>query len=88
MTSASIKWAKEHLDSFNALLARQLSSVQRGTGVWNKCMDIVHEHAAMLMEVGVDFQDFIGKGLENDQSPSRKQSGSSAEMLVAAQGAE
>ncbi|GAD97740.1 exocyst complex component Exo84, putative [Paecilomyces variotii No. 5] len=88
MTSASIRWAKEHLDSFNALLARQLSSVQRGTGVWNKCMDIVHEHAAMLMEVGVDFQDFVGKGLENDQSPSRKQSGSSAEMLVAAQGAE
>ncbi|KAJ9215696.1 hypothetical protein DTO166G4_2802 [Paecilomyces variotii] len=88
MTSASIKWAKEHLDSFNALLARQLSSVLRGTGVWNKCMEIVHEHAAMLTEVGVDFQDFVGKGLENDQSPSRKQSGSSAEMLAAAQGAE
>ncbi|KAJ9298318.1 hypothetical protein DTO271G3_3923 [Paecilomyces variotii] len=88
MTSASIKWAKEHLDNFNALLARQLSSVLRGTGVWNKCMEIVHEHAAMLTEVGVDFQDFVGKGLENDQSPSRKQSGSSADMLAAAQGAE
>lgn len=88
MTSAAIKWAKEHLDNFNALLARQLSSVQRTTGVWSKCMDIVHEHAAMLTEVGVDFQDFVGKGLENDQSPSRKHSASSAEMLAAAQGAE
>jgi hypothetical protein len=64
MTSACIKWAKEHLDGFNAVLVRQLSSVQRGTSVWEKCMDIVDEHAGMLTEVGVDFKDLIGKGLE------------------------
>lgn len=64
MTSACIKWAKEHLDEFNATLVRQLSSVQRGTTVWKKCMDIVDEHANMLTEVGVDFKDLIGKGLE------------------------
>ncbi|KKA18315.1 Exocyst complex component Exo84 [Rasamsonia emersonii CBS 393.64] len=64
MTSACIKWAKEHLDEFNATLVRQLSSVQRGTSVWQKCMDIVDEHANMLTEVGVDFKDLIGKGLD------------------------
>lgn len=66
LTSACVKWAKEHIDDFNAILYRQLSSVQRGTSVWTKCMDIVDEHAAMLTEVGVDFRDFIGKGLRDD----------------------
>lgn len=66
MSSACIKWAKEHLDGFNAILARQLSSVQRGTGVWDKCMDIVHEQAAQLTEVGVDFRGLIGGGLETN----------------------
>lgn len=64
MTSACIKWAKHHLDGFNALLTRQLSSVQRGTTVWQKCIDVVHEQAGILAEVGVDFADLIAKGLE------------------------
>ena len=64
MTSACIKWAKHHLDGFNALLTRQLSSVQRGTTVWQKCIDIVHEHADLLTEVGIDFTDLVAKGLE------------------------
>ncbi|KAL6231017.1 exocyst complex component exo84 [Aspergillus navahoensis] len=64
MTSACIKWAKHHLDGFNALLTRQLSSVQRGTTVWQKCIDIVHEQADILAEVGVDFTDLVAKGLE------------------------
>ncbi|GAM38000.1 hypothetical protein TCE0_033r08392 [Talaromyces pinophilus] len=63
MTSASIKWAKEHLDQFNAILVRQLSSVQRGTTVWQKCMDTLDEQAALLTEVGVDFGDLIKRGL-------------------------
>ena len=63
MTSACIKWAKEHVDGFNAILARQLSSVERETDVWRKCMEIVHEHANLLSEVGVDFKDMIGRGL-------------------------
>ncbi|KAL1969188.1 hypothetical protein VTN77DRAFT_442 [Rasamsonia byssochlamydoides] len=70
MTSACIKWAKEHLDGFNAILVRQLSSVQRGTSVWKKCMDLVDEHANMLTDVGVDFKDLIGKGLEEVGEPS------------------
>lgn len=63
MTSACIKWAKGHLDDFNELLARQLYSVERGTSVWEKCMSIVHEHAELLNEVGVDFADLIPKDL-------------------------
>ncbi|GES62113.1 exocyst complex component EXO84 [Aspergillus terreus] len=64
MTSACIKWAKHHLDGFNALLTRQLSSVQRGTTVWQKCIDIVHEQAGLLNEVDVDFTDLVARGLE------------------------
>ncbi|KAE8131014.1 Cullin repeat-like-containing domain protein [Aspergillus pseudotamarii] len=67
MTSACIKWAKHHLDGFNALLTRQLSSVQRGTSVWKKCIGIVHEHADLLTEVGIDFTDLVAKGLESDE---------------------
>lgn len=70
MSSSCIRWAKHHLDGFNALLSRQLSSVQRGTAVWQKCLDIVHEHAAHLTEVGVDFTDLVGRGLEQDDSPA------------------
>ncbi|KAJ6133784.1 hypothetical protein N7523_000106 [Penicillium sp. IBT 18751x] len=66
MTSSCIRWAKHHLDGFNALLNRQLSSVQRGTSVWQKCLDIVHEHADLLTEVGVDFTDLVGRGLEEN----------------------
>ncbi|KAL4973295.1 exocyst complex component exo84 [Aspergillus desertorum] len=64
MTSACIKWAKHHIDGFNVLLTRQLSSIQRGTTVWQKCIDTVHEQAGLLAEVGVDFRDLVAKGLE------------------------
>lgn len=64
MSSSSIRWAKHHLDGFNSLLSRQLSSVQRGTTVWTKCLDIVHEHAAQLNSVGIDFTDLVAQGLE------------------------
>lgn len=66
MSSSCIRWAKHHLDGFNALLSRQLSSVQRGTSVWQKCLDIVHDHAALLVEVGVDFTDLVARGLEEN----------------------
>lgn len=59
MSSASIKWAKDHMDGLNTVLNRQLSSVERDTPVWQKCMEIVYEHANMLYDVGVDFKDMI-----------------------------
>ena len=65
MASASIKWAKERLDDFNALLARQKFSVELRASVWQECMDIVHEHAANLREVGVDFEELVARGLDS-----------------------
>ncbi|OJI96633.1 hypothetical protein ASPVEDRAFT_120766 [Aspergillus versicolor CBS 583.65] len=84
MTSACIKWAKHHLDGFNALLTRQLSSVQRGTTVWQKCIDIVHEQAGILAEVGVDFTDLVAKGLEmtEDEKTTRPEMTRSESLIM------
>jgi hypothetical protein len=83
MTSACIKWAKHHLDGFNALLTRQLSSVQRGTTVWQKCIDIVREHANLLSEVGIDFTDLVAKGLEmNEDERAGKPKMTRSESLI------
>lgn len=82
MTSACIKWAKHHLDGFNDLLTRQLSSVQRGTSVWQKCIDIVHEQADTLSEVGVDFTDLVAKGLEIQDDGGEKPKMTRSESLI------
>lgn len=82
MTSACMKWAKEHLDGFNELLTRQLSSVQRGTTVWHKCIDIVHEQAEVLTEVAVDFTDLVAKGLEVNGEPSQRPQMTRSESLI------
>ncbi|KKK20571.1 hypothetical protein P175DRAFT_0499768 [Aspergillus ochraceoroseus IBT 24754] len=83
MTSACIKWAKHHLDGFNALLTRQLSSVQRGTTVWQKCIDVVHEQAGLLAEVGVDFSDLVAKGLEmTDEEKADRPQMTRSESLI------
>lgn len=59
MMSACVKWAKEHLDGFNVILSRQLSSVQRGSQTWNECMEQAKEHAMMVDEVGLDFKELV-----------------------------
>ncbi|PYH89113.1 hypothetical protein BO71DRAFT_390286 [Aspergillus ellipticus CBS 707.79] len=82
MSSASIRWAKHHLDGFNALLTRQLSSVQRGTTVWQKCIDIVHQHADLLMEVGVDFTDLVAKDLETGEELTERPQMTRSESLI------
>ena len=65
MMSACIKWATGHLETFNALLIRQLSSVERGGNVWRECMDVVWAHEReMLGQVGLDFRDVVGRTLE------------------------
>ncbi|EEH18556.1 hypothetical protein PABG_07616 [Paracoccidioides brasiliensis Pb03] len=69
MTSACIKWAKQHLDGFNAILSRQLSSVEPESSVWQGCMETVHDHVILLLEVGVDFKDLVGKGLPKRTGP-------------------
>lgn len=82
MSSASIRWAKHHLDGFNALLTRQLSSVQRGTTVWQKCIDIVREHADLLAEVGVDFTDLVAKDLETGEEFTERPQMTRSESLI------
>ena len=62
LMSACVKWAKEQVDAFNILLARQLSSTEQGGPVWSECMDQAQEHAQMLSEVGLDFKSLIGQG--------------------------
>lgn len=58
--SACVKWAKEQVDTFNAILARQLSGTQKDGELWKQCLREVHEHGAMLSTVGLDFKDMIG----------------------------
>lgn len=65
MMSACVKWAKEHLDGFNVILARQLSSVQRDSPDWNQYIEGARQHAMLMDEVGLDFKDLIGIGMEN-----------------------
>jgi hypothetical protein len=62
LMSACVKWAKEQVDTFNAILARQLSSTPQDGEVWKKCMDQANEHAKMLSDVGLDFRGMIGRG--------------------------
>lgn len=52
------------MEEFNVSLERQLSSVERGSELWNECLSIVHEYAGMLGDVGVDFNGIVAKGLE------------------------
>lgn len=66
--SACVKWAKEQVDAFNTILARQLSGTERGGQIWMECMDQAKEHAKMLAEVGLDFKSLIGQDVASGQS--------------------
>lgn len=70
LMSACVKWAKEHVDQFNILLKRQLSSVDEEGKVFAECMDLAHEHARMLKDVGLDFSDLVGNGVRESE-PAR-----------------
>lgn len=61
MMSACVKWAKEEVEAFNVILARQLSSTERESEAWTKCMERAKEHAQMLSEVGLDFRNLVGQ---------------------------
>lgn len=66
MMSACVKWAKEHVDAFNSLLERQLSSTPFEGEVHTECMGIALAAADMLGEVGVDFRSLIGVGVSTE----------------------
>lgn len=59
--SACVKWAKEQVDIFNTILARQLSSIDQNSATWTECMNQAREHAKMLNAVGLDFSSLIGR---------------------------
>lgn len=63
MMSACVKWAKEEVDAFNAILARQLSGTERDGEVWQSCMERAKDHADMLSEVGLDFRNLVGRAV-------------------------
>jgi hypothetical protein len=72
LMSACVKWAKEHVDQFNLLLKRQLSSVDEGGKLWTECMQLAHEHASMLKDVGLDFSELVGSGVRESESQSQE----------------
>ncbi|KAK3111888.1 exocyst complex component exo84 [Teratosphaeriaceae sp. CCFEE 6253] len=73
--SAVVKWATERVEEFNATLARQLESVERGGEVWRECEGVVREQAECLKEVGVDFGGLVGRGVFGDGTGSRRGTG-------------
>ncbi|PHH83659.1 hypothetical protein CDD82_5417 [Ophiocordyceps australis] len=66
MMSACVKWAKEEVEAFNAILARQLSSTERGGAVWTQCLERTREHARKLAAVGLDFESLVARGLDGE----------------------
>lgn len=64
MMSACVKWAKEEVDAFNTILARQLSSTEEGGEVWMLCVNRAKEHGKMMSEVGLDFRSLVGENLK------------------------
>lgn len=70
MMSACVKWAKEEVEAFNVILARQLSSTEEEGEVWTLCMDRAKEHSKMLSEVGLDFRNLVGQKVKAKSSES------------------
>ena len=68
MMSACVKWAKEQVEAFNTILARQLSSTEQGGEVWTQCLERAREHAKKMSEVGLDFANMVGRGVEEGGS--------------------
>ncbi|RDA90458.1 hypothetical protein CP533_3934 [Ophiocordyceps camponoti-saundersi (nom. inval.)] len=66
MMSACVRWAKEEVDAFNAILARQLSSTERGGPVWTQCLEGAREHGKKLSQVGLDFEGLVGRGVDGE----------------------
>ncbi|KAF4983664.1 hypothetical protein FZEAL_970 [Fusarium zealandicum] len=64
MMSVCVKWAKQEVEAFNVILARQLSSTEPGGAVWTQCMERAKEHAKKLSEVGLDFMNLVGRDLQ------------------------
>ena len=87
MMSACVKWAKEQVDTFNAILARQLSGEKEGGEAWTRSMDTAKDHAGMLSEVGLDFRDLVGQNVKTAAEASSSNSPAGLGLLMGAQAA-
>lgn len=82
MMSACVKWAKEEVDAFNAVLARQLSGEKEGSEVWNQCMETAKQHAAVLSEVDLDFRNLVGQNVKQQVAVDGQSNGPQGLGLV------
>ena len=41
--------------------------------MWNQCLELAQEHAAMLREVGLDFSELVGSGVANEEGTKELQ---------------
>ncbi|KAF2482995.1 hypothetical protein BDY17DRAFT_323761 [Neohortaea acidophila] len=69
--SSGVKWAKERVEEFNAGLERAISGVERGSELWETCLQVVRERAEVLREVSVDFRTLIGKNLVGEEASGK-----------------
>lgn len=87
MMSACVKWAKEEVDAFNAILARQLSGEKEGGEAWTRCMDTAKEHASLLSEVGLDFRNLVGQNVKPAVSEASSSAPAGLGLIMSAQAA-
>ena len=75
MGSRVVRWAKGHVDQFNEVLARQMSRLgsegEKGgktaaAAERRECLRIARAHTEMLNEVGIDFRNLVGRGVQVD----------------------
>ncbi|KAF4587434.1 Exocyst complex component EXO84 [Ophiocordyceps camponoti-floridani] len=66
MMSACVRWAKTEVEAFNEIMARQLSSTERGGAVWTQCLERAREHGKKLSQVGLGFEGLVGRGLDGE----------------------
>ena len=66
--SAAVSWAKRHVDELNSLLARQIKALPKSSADRKECMETARAHAGLLNEVGIDFRNLIGRGVEGEKS--------------------
>ena len=78
MMSACVGWAKGEVEAFNVVLARQLRGTEAGSEVWQHCMDQANDHARLLSEVGLDFRNLVGRGLEEGSGGVLRREGGSS----------
>jgi len=62
MTSAAVRWAKEYVEQFNAMLGLHLRKLDPASEERQECLKTARKNAAVLAEVGIDFRALVGAG--------------------------